>query len=811
MSKYFQTSSTPIVDYGKHLPLEAIMAGLQAKQTAFDDYSSLIEEYEDQIANISYLDGPYGELLGDKEAGQNLIEEYRSLIEEGVKEIGGDYSKARGLTNKLKSRVRKDFSRDGLGYALEARQAQAAKELETLAERLEKNNVSESDLSYWGMNLNPLGEEGNYNQLGAPTISDRPDLNQAIMEFIKAYPDKENTYFKKGSGPTSGYIVKENVKVKEFMEDLKPYFYNIPGAKEAMQRDLFVAKNNPESAKLLTESATNMRLKYVNNIEESLDELETIKKDPKAFGYTKEEIASAEANLLEQKSSFNDPQDSNYKDDDYLIEDYYVMGKLAPYSGFEYTNIEKSITQDWRARELFRDQLERKRKTDQDLDDARNIFMGPGAINSVEMERIINKLPETINTTRKDLENSKYEMGNFMQSAIQQYSDTPINYSTVEGTKAAKATKVYLENLFDGYEQAQKNGTAGEFINSLNEKDKNFLSDNYNPYLLNREKIANQHAQLLNAEEIMENAVDKDKLMSSNKFNSLYESYEDRFYHYNMDAGRKASKNRLTKNEYYDWLYLGKLPSRVNTEDDKHMKPLNNIDSEVPNPYDYTDKDDSGLSNTLAWSKNLDQTIITPIENYINTAGLSGLETVLGENAQILIDNHFGSSKNIEYKILPVVGPSVRFNNAFQLTATDPEGKKDPIPLTIDAGEMNKQMFVDMFNNMMSSGLQKGDQPMIDHAAMGIFQNTFASQLNYTLAKAAEGAPIELNVGENNIILEPTSNNMYKIGITDSENQVAGQERKINYMEIPGSPGIELKADLNQSMIEIGKVLYNLK
>ena len=808
MGKYFSTSQTPIVDFKYKVPVEAIAMGLKGRQDTWNQEESLIDESFQLVDQVKHITGTLGEEYGDVEAAQSLQNKYDSLLEQGLSEIGDDYSKAGKLRRKIEQEVRRDFGANGLAGALESRYGEFVSQSENLSGRIEEGNLGEIDKMWWASKLNPLSrEDGSYNSLGSRTITNRPDLNKAFLEFINAHPEKKDTYFTKGSGPTTGYILKDNISSKQFMEEMQSYFYTIPGAAEAMQRDLEIGLQNPAKAEAYSRGVTGLRVQYLRDAEKQLSDIETMRKNPKSFGVNEEMLNRMEEQALQIKESYNDPNSDRYISDESLLQDFYVMSKTMPFAGMEYENHEESITVDWMQQANYNDLVIRRRdkdRRDAELADANNIFMGPSQINSSQVEETINNLPKVLLNSRNILSQNKKEASEFTARIMVEYSGKPLDFTTPQGIQEARDLKLKTEGLLQNYSNAQIEGNAQQYLDSLPSKDKEFVVNNYNKYLIHRETLAHSQAQVMNAQNIIDAVIDKEAALDDKDFNSVYENYRDRFYSYNKDSGNKRDNLSLTKEEYFDYIYTGKVPSRVNLSDSKQLKPLqfSTDKGNLPNLYKFSKNDAQGLSNTVAWSKGLDASIIKQAEEFLTSTSLASFSTVDGQNAGRVAEEYFGKKgTDLVYNVIPVVGPTSSFGNALEVKVSSKNSGKKPLTLTVDAGEMNKPIFVDMFYNMMKSGLSEGNNAMVDNAALGIFANRFSNDMSYALAKAGEGAPIELPLGGGvRLLLEPHEDK-YKIRTID--NGVL-----TDYMETPGAPGIDLKTDLNGAMIEIGKYLY---
>lgn len=238
MGKFFSTSQTPIVDFKYKVPVEAIAMGLKGRQDTWNQEESLIDESFQLVDQVKHITGTLGEEYGDVEAAQSLQNKYDSLLEQGLSEIGDDYSKAGKLRRKIEQEVRRDFGANGLAGALESRYADLARRQEYGQKMIQDGGWDNADYQNYLSQGTPLESASGYNSsLSNEMWGARAPLHELLPNIVSKMPD---TYkqFMQLTPDGKFYISAQGKDAQEIKNYLTGYLQSVPGFNEWFQRDL---------------------------------------------------------------------------------------------------------------------------------------------------------------------------------------------------------------------------------------------------------------------------------------------------------------------------------------------------------------------------------------------------------------------------------------------------------------------------------------------------------------------------------------------------------------------------------------------
>lgn len=735
MSRFFRTSQTPIVDYGYQAPIEIIAGAMDARQQSYDTNKALWEQQIQAIEDTPYLKKG----LGDEDAYKQLQTKYQTLIDEAS--TNPDFSQMGSQLDYLKREVSKDFGINGVATGLKSRHDEYYTALKELRDRREKNLINDADLYLAEQNLNKFyNESGEISGLGMQSFSDRPEVGKYALEFIAKVPEEKRDRFLKydPKNPNSmyGYIVKETEEGKQFMNELQQYLLTIPGFQSAMARDL--KYDNLINSDVVLQDDLKDRMQMISSIDNQILKLEEMKKNPKAFGTTVEEINQAINEFKNQKDSYDNPNSQDYVSNESLQMQRYLNKQVAPFSAMEYKNITRDLEADWIVKANYEHALalERQKKA-KELEEAANraTFIANGQITENQIAGELSKLPENIAKADSQIQdaNSKiqdiYTKGGGPSANIRMKFTNPEEYN--KQVEKEKAGKQKVDGLMLGRYQAAQTGKLAEYDASLTGEDREFVQSYYDDFILAKENAATAYVQKANFEKLQE-AYFPEEIKTSSGFTKAYNQYLS-------SVGSQSASNTAAGAGYVD---VTRLKVRMSKEE-FYAKLLNN--EEIPGVKNTKQTKeailkeagitDLGLETKLIWNKNLDKNIIQPANKLINQSNIGNYTTIGGVNAGELALDHFG---NEEYTTtaLPVVSPTGNMQNALQLTLTSKSGKT--LSLVVDPGQENAPVFQDMFMNIYQDGKAKGDRTLMDYGALGVFSNTFSGQTSMALSKAAE-------------------------------------------------------------------------
>lgn len=238
MAKYFSTSQTPIVDFRYKVPIDAIAMGLQGRQNTWNQEESLIDNSFKLVDSVKHLTGSLGEQYGDVEAAKSLQQKYDDMLEQGLAEIGNDYSKAGKLRRKIEQEISKDFGANGVAGALESRYASQIKREEYAQSMVKDGGWDNTDYQNYLSQGTPLETENGYNSnISGDLWSKRPEMHELLPDMVAKLPDVYKDFLK----PTADgkWVVSTKGKTPEQIRTvLTGYLQSVPGFNEWFQRDL---------------------------------------------------------------------------------------------------------------------------------------------------------------------------------------------------------------------------------------------------------------------------------------------------------------------------------------------------------------------------------------------------------------------------------------------------------------------------------------------------------------------------------------------------------------------------------------------
>lgn len=789
MSRFFRTSGTPIVEYGYQYPVEIIAAALENRQGAYDKNKA---DWEAQIQAIE--DTPYLKLgLGDEQAYAELKSKYDKLINEVP--VDADYSRINSQLNSLKREINSDFGANGVGSGLRGRYDEYYTGLKELDKRREKNLLTDEDIFLAKQKLNKFYNENNeINSIGLQNFSDRVDVGKYALEFISKVPEEKRDRFlrydPKNPNSMYGYIVKETEEGKQFINELQQYLMTIPGFKSGMSRD--IEYRNLTQGDIEAQNNLKDRMEIISSIDNQILKMEEMKKNPKAFGTTIKEIEEGINEFNIMKQSYDDPKSQNYIKDENIQAERYLKEQVAPFTGMEYKNITRDLETDWIVKANYEHTLalDRQKKA-KELEEAANrtTFIANGQITPNQVASELVKLPEHIAKADETIKKENatvqniYSKAGAIQANIRMKFTNPAEYE--KQVAAQKEVETKVDNLMDGRYIAEQNGTTADYYKTLSVEDKEFVQTYYNSFVLARQAAADAYVQKQNFEQLQEAYFPKE-VKQTESFNKAYNKYSNEvntlaYDHESKKINQSILKSKMSKEAFYAAILAGeKIPGITNIERTKE---------EILKEAGITDE---GLVTKLAWSKNLDKSIVEPANKLINKNNIGNFETIGGANAGQLATEYFGD-EGYTVSALPVISPTGNMQNALQLNLKSTSGKT--LNLVVDPGNENAPVFMDMFADMYRDGKAKGDKTLMEYGALGIFSNTFSGQTSMAISKAADdkGKPISLVYNGQVISITP------KVQIADEwqyRAAINGKELERNNSPIQG--------DITKIFTEIG-------
>jgi len=819
MSRYFSTSRNYTgIDYGSQVPIEAIAGALAGRQKSYDDNAASIDKFNAYRQSVKHLTGKIGEELGDVEAAKQLSNKYDELINTAIEKHDEDYSKIQGSIRQIKSEAVKDFGPNGIATALENRYTEYNTGITALQKRQEENKLNDADMYLSTQGLNKLGEEGNYNSLNMRSFSDRPDINDKALKFIQNAAKEKSTIFTKSNEPGGmyGYIIKDDVERKKFMNELQSYLTTIPGFNSMMQRDLEYQKAIPELNEGLNEETLRSRMDGIKEVDLQLSQFQEMLKNPKDYNTSTEEINKMIGLFTDLKSTIDDPSNSKYVSDEELEVRNYIKQKTQSFSAMEYENHEQSLTTDWVQKAYLNDKLTRKRDSDKKaLEDAaaRIPFLGSGNIDPLQIKTELANLPENIKKAGQLITDAQSTMSDIYNLALGPVNgldarNAVLNPSIAkEEIKNRQTEENNFSNIMKGmYNAVQMDQEAiqqnkvpeavDKYNASLPENQQAWITNYYNPYMVAANDLASSVVQKSSLESLQEAYFPKE-VRETQAFNQAYNKYNQKLLieAYDVDT-RKTDQSILnsimTRSEFYvSLLSEDNLPG---VKDNKKLRGEILKEAGI---------EDIGFNTTLAWSPAIKKQIIDKATPVINAATLGSFETNGGGNAGVMADEYFGGTGQYTItNILPSITPSANLDNVLQVVLQDKNGTKADLPILINPGDQNDQLFMSVIDDVHLVAVEQGNTTLIDYTNLMTFANKFKGQtkMAYAQAGALKGETINLYLGDNTIELRPQNiieikgvkTQMYNGYITDKNGETTT---------------MKATGDINKMFTEIGAAI----
>ena len=512
MSRFYTPTATPTVDYGRRLPIDVMIQGLAGAQQSYDINKSIFDAARDKYLNMDYISASG---FDDADTYNRLQQEYEEMANSALQAYGNDYSLMGPELDKIKSKISKDFSKQGDAYGLMSRYAGYAQASKDWEEGIKTGKYKESD---WQTAFLPQmsrkfrREDGKgYNPISVSMIG-RPDYNKAIMDFIKEFPEY-NWFIEKQH---NGLIEVTEMEQKAFMDDLENYLSTIPGHNEWKQRDIEYMKSNATPEELLG-IASAKKKETISALEDKRLAYEAQLAAAKKAGKNPQEFQDLIDATEEGINRLWDDSNPSYIPDDayvdHLLSKEYDQAITAPFAGFEYVKEKsRSHIQDPQWKFWADMQLEKERhKNNKALEDYKKYlnagiaWVEPGKAISenitlskinedTELRRTaMQQHADNFNLSKKQVMKS---MG--MQTEIinpGKASDDP-QYAAKQKEKVRNSWNSF-DTMFENYQRYLDTGKEA-YIKGWTPQQLSGMKSNYENIYLQREEYANRKIELQN-------------------------------------------------------------------------------------------------------------------------------------------------------------------------------------------------------------------------------------------------------------------------------------------------------------------------